>query len=153
MAKTPKRSGKRASVSNASDMPAAKTEPVEGRHLEAAVAIVAEPAKKPAPATVSDHIVLRNTSSQEITINLTHEHYCRGSGECLCRWVRLNLSPQQVDGSKKFQETKVRRNASITILANGKSRPLHRAVLGLPGVESVVWAPNPGLVPISLKGG
>lgn len=100
----------------------------------------------PTPALADSMVVLVNVSGQAFTINLTHEDYCRKAGECLCSWVYLRLRPQRNDGSDGVQDRKVRRNASLTILAKSKSRPLHRAVLDVPGVQTALRAPNRKLI-------
>lgn len=106
---------------------------------------------QPQPAIAADLVVLENISTEAFTVNLTHEHYCAEAGECRCRWVHLPMNPQRMDGSGGVQKHKVRRNASLTILAKTKSRPLHRAVLKVPGVDTALRAPNQRL--ISMNGG
>lgn len=102
----------------------------------------AQLAREPRAASV----VLKNISTESFTVNLTHEGYCRHAGECFCQQATLRLNPQQSDGSGGYQERKVRRPASVIILAKSSSRPLHRAVLQLPGVRVAMRAPHQRLV-------
>lgn len=111
-----------------------------------------DPPSPPQPAVAADLVVLRNISTEVFVANLTHEDYCRQADECLCRWVTLRLRPQRMDGSGGIQEQRVRRNASLTILAKKQSRPLHRAVLGVPGVKEALRAPDQRLISMTNGG-
>jgi hypothetical protein len=84
---------------------------------------------------MSERVILVNVSKGIETVNLSHAIFCKGAGECSCKWNELLLAPHERKGPVK-KLRKVRTCASIILPPRTESAEFDATVLLLPEVQA-----------------